>query len=62
MKRREFIKLVGGVAASWPFAALAQQQAMPVIGYAEGYLKLAAQYLANIRKGLAELGYIEGKN
>jgi putative ABC transport system substrate-binding protein len=62
MKRREFIRLIGGVAASWPLAAQAQQQAMPVIGFVATTLKHAARFLENVRKGLAEYGYIEGQN
>jgi putative ABC transport system substrate-binding protein len=64
MQRREFIKLVGGVAASWPLAAQAQQQTMPVIGYVAFTAQSAAtsKFLEDIRKGLAEYGYVEGQN
>jgi putative tryptophan/tyrosine transport system substrate-binding protein len=62
MQRREFFKLVGGVAASWPLAAQAQQQAMPVIGFVAFTVQSSARFLENVRKGLAEYGYVEGQN
>ena len=62
MQRRALI--VGlGLAAVWPMLAYAQQQAMPVIGFAaETTVKLNERFLAGVRKGLAEYGYVEGQN
>ena len=62
MRRRDFITMVGGMAA-WPLAARAQQQSMPSIGFVSGAtMKLSEWALAEVRKGLAEYGYIEGQN
>jgi putative ABC transport system substrate-binding protein len=62
VRRREFIALVGGVAATWPLAARAQS-GMPVIGFLDrGLPQGMAANLAGFHKGLAENGYVEGNN
>jgi putative tryptophan/tyrosine transport system substrate-binding protein len=61
MRRRDFIKGVAGSAATWPFGVRAQ--ATPSIGYLSARSAEAdATMLVAVRNGLAEGGYIEGKN
>jgi putative ABC transport system substrate-binding protein len=63
MRRREFITLLGGAAATWPIVGRAQQPALPVIGYLSGRsLRDSIDVLADFRRGLAETGYVEGRN
>jgi putative ABC transport system substrate-binding protein len=60
MRRRDFIALVGGVAA-WPLAVRAQQPAMALVGLLSS-AQLDDRQIDAIRQGLKQTGYIEGRN
>jgi len=61
IRRRAFITLLGGAAATWPLAAKAQQSTMPVIGYLSGR-EANDKLEAAFHRGLKEAGFIEGQN
>ena len=62
MKRREFIALAAGAAASWPFAARAQQ-AVPVVGFLRSTSAANSAHLVSaLRQGLNDAGFVEGQN
>jgi putative ABC transport system substrate-binding protein len=63
MRRREFIGNLIGAAVAWPLTAGAQQSVMPVIGYLNTRAPNEDPHvLAAFRQGLAETGYVEGRN
>ena len=63
MRRRDFITLLGGAAASWPLAAHAQQTGVPVIGFLNS---LGNNDRPNLRdafhRGLRETGFVPGSS
>jgi putative ABC transport system substrate-binding protein len=61
MRRREFISLIGGVAATWPLVAQAQQRVLPVVGLLRGREALPLNTAA-FRRGLSDSGYSDGNN
>src|SRR5262245_59758337 len=63
MERRRFLSLLGATTAALPLGARAQQSPTPVVGYLYGgSAELSAHLVAGFRKGLAEGGYVEGRN
>jgi putative ABC transport system substrate-binding protein len=65
MRRREFLGVLGGAAATWPLAASAQQTAIRTIGWLSlrsSDTEREARSLAAFREGLAQTGYVEGRN
>ena len=63
MQRRQFIAVLGGTVATWPLAAVAQQSAIPTIGFLRSTRPDAStDLLVALRKGLKETGYVEGES
>jgi len=62
LRRREFVAALGGAAAAWPLAARAQRAGLPVIGYIGSSAENSTRSLTAFRKGLGEIGYVEGQN
>jgi putative tryptophan/tyrosine transport system substrate-binding protein len=62
MRRREFIAGLAG-ATAWPVLVVARQPAGPIIGFLhDSPLEESRELVAAFHRGLAELGYVEGKN
>jgi putative tryptophan/tyrosine transport system substrate-binding protein len=62
VRRRDFITLLGGAAAAWPFAARAQATKISHIGVLAPGRSEDLETLSSLTAGLRELGYTEGQN
>src|SRR5258707_2612415 len=62
LKRRDFIALLGSVAAAWPLAVRAQQAKVARIGALYIGLADSESFKKELQEGLRELGYVEGQN
>jgi putative ABC transport system substrate-binding protein len=62
MKRREFITLLSGTAATWPLTARAATDVAVIGILSPGSLEADAKRMKGVRRGLTEIGYVEGQN
>jgi putative ABC transport system substrate-binding protein len=63
VRRRDFMAFLAGAVIAWPLPARAQQEPAPVVGFLGGITASGwMPYVAAFRRGLAEVGYVEGRN
>jgi putative ABC transport system substrate-binding protein len=63
MQRREFITFLGGMVATWPLTARAQQAVLPVVGFIHTLSpENVPHFVPAFQQGLKEAGFVEGQN